>query len=121
MKDSHYDGARESRTWWKHPRFWATSKGINVPMEIKALSDIRGRHESEYVVKILNWTMSEDRLMFRYYMKYAPHGDLYSLKEAHRSFRQYPPEPLLWHFSECLTKVGLLFERGELGHNPMSD
>lgn len=93
-----------------------------MPLEVKSLSDLRGRHGSEYVIKILNWAMDEQRMFHRIYMESAPYSDLNALKtkfaEASETF---PPEPLIWHLFECLAKAALLLEQGELSPNPMSD
>lgn len=95
-----------------------------MPLEIKALSDLRGRYGSRYIVRILNWTMSERRMFHRCYMEYASFGDLNALKKKFlpkEGDGTYPPEPFLWHLFECLAEAAVLLEHGELTPNPTSD
>jgi hypothetical protein len=56
---------------------WSTAKWFwrkdhrdkDIPTEVKAMSDLRGKIGSEFVVKILNWRIAEKRKFYRLYLE----------------------------------------------------
>ncbi|EME80773.1 uncharacterized protein MYCFIDRAFT_176152 [Pseudocercospora fijiensis CIRAD86] len=72
-----------------------------VPSEIAAMAALRGRKGSTNIVNLRNWHMFEDRLMYRLYLEFCPHGDLgqwtcwyKELRDADLAKRNYFPEPV---------------------------
>lgn len=84
--------------------------------------NLRGRQDSQYVNKILNWKLVYYRTMHRLYLEYCPFGSGLALVDHElRPSRTHAPEPFLWHLFECLAKVAMLMEYGEPERNPMSE
>ncbi|KAM0720599.1 hypothetical protein Q7P37_004736 [Cladosporium fusiforme] len=54
---------------WKTDDLWEVVNGKRVPTEVKTMYDLRGKGGSEYIVKILNWRISEERRMYRLYIE----------------------------------------------------
>lgn len=69
-KDCDLDQTEVHRKYWDDPSLWTVdAAGERIPNEVKAMFDLRGRNGSEYIVKILNWRIAEDRLAYRLYLE----------------------------------------------------
>ncbi|KXT00414.1 hypothetical protein AC578_3343 [Pseudocercospora eumusae] len=72
-----------------------------VHSEIAAMAALRGRKASTNIVNLRNWRVFEDRLMYRLYLEFCPHGDLgqwtcwyKELRDADLAQRNYFPQPV---------------------------
>ena len=44
-------------------------RGQKIPVEVKTMSDLRGKNGSEFIVKLLNWRISNARRLYRLYLE----------------------------------------------------
>ena len=49
---------------------------------------------------------------WRFYLEYAPNGDLHKLIYSYRAWDTYLPEEFLWHVFHSLAKVAVVMEQG---------
>jgi serine/threonine protein kinase len=49
------------------------------------------------VIRLRNFRYYKNAQLWRFFIEFAPYGDLYALKYAYKSWDQYLPEEFLWH------------------------
>lgn len=59
---------------------------------------------------LLDVQRSESGIAWRYYLEYAPYGDLENLRMRYRAFHRYLPELFLWHVFDSLARAIVVLE-----------
>ena len=66
VKDCDY----EQHGIWDDEWFWLKDhRDQDVPVEVKTMSDLRGRNGSEFIVKLLGWRIAKERRLYRLYLE----------------------------------------------------
>ena len=66
VKDCNYEGSEI----WDQEWFWLKDhRDQDVPVEVKTMSDLRGRIGSEFIVKLLSWRIAKERRLYRLYLE----------------------------------------------------
>ncbi|KAI7284134.1 hypothetical protein KC345_g2454 [Hortaea werneckii] len=60
----------------KDPRY-PESEERNLPTEVAAHAALRPLEGSDTIIKMRNWRMASEQKIYRLYLEFAPHGDLY--------------------------------------------
>jgi hypothetical protein len=77
VKDAVYNyGLYEINLWENVEKwFWMTDRhNRKILVEVKAMSDLRGRVGAEYAVRILNWRVASDLRLYRLYLEVRWHN-----------------------------------------------
>jgi serine/threonine protein kinase len=53
---------------------------------------------------------------WRFYLEFAPHGDLHKLVYSYKAWDNYLPEEFLWHTFNSLAKAAVIMEQGPFIH-----
>ncbi|KAI7392769.1 hypothetical protein KC336_g16449, partial [Hortaea werneckii] len=78
---------------WKSKLFFAKdprypeSEERTLPIEVAAHAALRPLEGSDTIIKMRNWRMASERMMYRLYLEFAPHGDLYQFTTWYNSNR----------------------------------
>ena len=63
--DLEYQGAWNAKKW-----FWLKDhRDQDIPVEVKTMSDLRGRSGAEFIVKLLSWRIATERRLYRLYLE----------------------------------------------------
>jgi hypothetical protein len=74
VKDTDYKFGQYHNNIWNANWFWVKHRNEqDVPVEVKTMSDLRGRVGAEHAVKILNWHIATDRQLYRLYLEVRWH------------------------------------------------
>jgi hypothetical protein len=74
VKDADYKFGQYHNNIWNANWFWVKDRNEqDVPVEVKIMSDLRGRVGAEHAVKILNWRVATVRQLYRLYLEVRWH------------------------------------------------
>ena len=66
VKDCDY----EKQEIWDQEWFWLKDhRDQDIPVEVKTMSDLRGKIGSEFIVKLLSWRIAKERRLYRLYLE----------------------------------------------------
>lgn len=86
VKDCDYESGTAQRDIWDlFDWFWVKDhRDQDIPVEVKTMSDIRGKIGSEFIVRILNWRLAKDIRLYRIYLEVCIVNLLKCRQEANR-------------------------------------
>ena len=73
--------------------------------------------KSKNVVHLRRFKYYSKDAVYRFYLEYAPHGDLNQLASRYRMYNTYLPELFLWHLFDALAEAALQMQ----DHYPFHD
>ena len=66
VKDCDY----EDQEIWDQKLFWLKDhRDQDIPVEVRTMSNLRGRIGSEFIVKLLSWRIAKERRLYRLYLE----------------------------------------------------
>jgi len=75
VKDCDHDRTDGTRKLWAAKWFWLKDhRDRAIPVEVKTMSDLRGKIGSESIVKIMSWCIVNERKLYRLYLEVSTHG-----------------------------------------------
>lgn len=110
-----------SNSWTEATRFCGdiTNEATRLPWEMvchQALRDVAGLHTVVRLrVRLDHGLVFNDQMMYRLYLEWCPHSDLFDLIANHKGADTPIPERFCWYVVECLAKAGVAMEHGGLG------
>ena len=109
---------------WADARFWAGDPKEDedrIPMEFWCQDGIQNQAEATNVVRAFKYEVDVDKMLYRLYTEYCPHGDLYSIIRAYQLAGAYVPEAFIWVVFSILVDCRLIMERGWINHPPVPE
>lgn len=81
---------------------------------MKQVNEAEKSHFGRYknIVRLRNFKHFPAPNKWRFYLEYAPYGDLWKLTYLYRSWNAYFPEEFLWHVFHNLAKAAVVMDEG---------
>jgi serine/threonine protein kinase len=93
----------------------------NMPREaviMKQLNDVQDERakkdewRTKNILRLRSFKNLSPHRRWRFYLEFAPYGDLFQLTYLYRAWDTYFPEDFLWHVFYSLAKAGVIMDEG---------
>lgn len=85
------------------------------------IAEQRRVHAPKHILRLRSFKHFPSARRWRFFLEYAPHGDLHKLLYAYRAWDTYFPEEFLWHVFHSLAKAATIMEEGPFTHLESGD